>query len=99
MNGVRPLGDRALIRPAAPEKVTAGGIVIPEAAQEKTQRGEVLAVGLGAVNEDGSRIPLDVAEGDEVLVSKYGGTEIEIDGEELLVVREGDVIAVLEGNA
>ena len=91
---LKPLGDRLIVKPIEEEETTASGIVLPETAKEKPQKGTVIAVGDGAWDEDGEkRIPLDVAEGDEVLYSKYGGTEIKIDGEELLVLRESDVLA------
>ena len=94
---LKPLGDRLIVRAIEEEETTASGIVLPETAKEKPQKGEVLAVGDGKVNEDtGKRTPLDVAEGDEVLYSKYGGTEIKIEGEDLLVLRESDVLAKLE---
>ena len=88
---LKPLGDRLIVRAIEEEETTASGIVLPDTAKEKPQKGKVLAVGDGKVNEDtGKRTPLDVAEGDEVLYSKYGGTEIKVDGEELLVLRESD---------
>jgi chaperonin GroES len=91
---LKPLGDRLIVRAIEEEETTASGIVLPDTAKEKPQKGKVLAVGDGKVNEDtGKRTPLDVSEGDEVLYSKYGGTEIKIDGEELLVLRESDVLA------
>jgi chaperonin GroES len=89
---VKPLGDRILVRPIDAEEVTASGIVLPDTAKEKPQRGSVLAVGEGRW-EEGKRIPLDVTEGDEVVYSKYGGTEVSIDGEDLLILRESDVLA------
>ena len=94
---LHPLDDRIVVRPGESEETTASGLVIPDTAKEKPQKGKVLAVGDGKVNEDtGKRTPLDVAEGDEVLYSKYGGTEIKVDGEELLVLRESDVLARVE---
>jgi chaperonin GroES len=92
---LKPLGDRLLVRPVEEEQTTASGIVLPDTAKEKPQKGTVLAVGDGKV-EDGKRIPLDVAEGDEVLYSKYGGTDITVEGEDLLVLRESDVLAKVE---
>jgi chaperonin GroES len=89
---LQPLGDRLIVRSIEAEEVTASGIVLPDTAKEKPQRGTVLAVGEGRY-EDGKRIPLDVAEGDEVIYSKYGGTEVKIDGEDLLILRESDVLA------
>ena len=90
---LKPLGDRLIIKPVEEEETTASGLVLPETAKEKPQKGTVVAVGDGAVAEDGSRRPLDVAEGDEVLYSKYGGTDITVEGEELLVLRESDILA------
>jgi len=93
---LKPLGDRLIVRAIEEEETTASGIVLPETAKEKPQKGKVLAVGDGRLDDDGKRIPLDVKEGDEVLYSKYGGTEIKIDGEDLLVLRESDVLARIE---
>ena len=94
---LKPLGDRVLVKAVEQEEVTASGIVLPDTAKEKPQRGKVVAVGEGKWDEDGEkRIPLDVAEGDEVLYSKYGGTEIKVDGEDLLVLRESDVLAKVQ---
>ena len=91
---LKPLGDRLIVKAVEEEATTASGIVLPDTAKEKPQKGKVLAVGDGAWDEDGEkRIPLDVAEGDEVLYSKYGGTEIVVDGDDLLVLRESDVLA------
>jgi chaperonin GroES len=89
---LKPLGDRVLVRSIEAEEVTASGLVLPDTAKEKPQRGTVLAVGEGRY-EDGKRIPLDIREGDEIVYSKYGGTEIKVDGEELLILRESDVLA------
>ena len=91
---LKPLGDRLIVKAIEEEETTASGIVLPDTAKEKPQKGTVVAVGDGAWDEDGEkRIPLDVAEGDEVLYSKYGGTDIIIDGDDLLVLRESDVLA------
>jgi chaperonin GroES len=90
---LKPLGDRLIVQAIEEEETTASGIVLPDTAKEKPQRGKVLAVGDGAINDDGERTPVDVAEGDEVLYSKYGGTEITVDGDDLLVLRESDVLA------
>jgi chaperonin GroES len=91
---LKPLGDRLIVKPIDEEETTASGIVLPDTAKEKPQKGKVVAAGEGRWDEDGEkRIPLDVAEGDEVLYSKYGGTDIVIDGEDLLVMRESDVLA------
>jgi chaperonin GroES len=95
---LKPLGDRLIVQAVEEEEKTASGIVLPDTAKEKPQRGKVLAVGDGKVSEDsGKRVPLDVTEGDEVLYSKYGGTEIKVDGEDLLVLRESDVLAKVTG--
>jgi chaperonin GroES len=93
---LKPLGDRLIVRAIEEEETTSSGIVLPDTAKEKPQRGEVLAVGDGKIDDNGSRVPLDVAEGDTVLYSKYGGTEIKVDGEDLLVLRESDVLAKVQ---
>ena len=94
---LKPLGDRLIVQALEEEETTASGIVLPDTAKEKPQKGKVVAVGDGKWDEDGEkRIPLDVAEGDEVLYSKYGGTDITVDGEDLLVLRESDVLAKVE---
>ena len=91
---LKPLGDRLIVKAIEEEETTASGIVLPDTAKEKPQKGKVLAVGEGAWDEDGEkRIPLDVDEGDEVLYSKYGGTELTVDGDDVLVLRESDVLA------
>ena len=91
---LKPLGDRLIVKPIDEEETTASGIVLPDTAKEKPQKGKVIAAGDGRWDEDGEkRLPLDVSEGDEVLYSKYGGTEVTIDGEDLLVMRESDVLA------
>ena len=89
---LQPLGDRVVVQAIEAEQVTASGIVLPDTAAEKPQRGKVLAVGTGRF-EDGQRVPLLVAKGDEVIYSKYGGTEIKVDGEDLLILRESDILA------
>jgi len=88
-----PLGDRVVVRPSTKEEVTKGGIVIPDTAKEKPQEGEVLAVGPGKMTEEGKRIPLDVKVGDIVIYAKYGGTEIKEGDEELIILRESDILA------
>ena len=93
---LKPLGARLIVKPAEEEETTASGLVLPETAKEKPQKGTVVAAGDGAIAEDGTRRPLDVAEGDEVLYSKYGGTEITVEGDELLVLRESDVLAKVQ---
>jgi chaperonin GroES len=90
---LKPLGDRLIVQAIEEELTTASGLVLPETAKEKPQKGKIIAIGDGKLDENGKRIPLEVKEGDEVLYSKYGGTEIKIDGEDLLVLRESDVLA------
>jgi len=90
---LQPLGDRLIVEVLEEEETTAGGIVLPDTAKEKPQRGRVLAVGPGARDEDGKRIELDVAKGDEVVFSKYGGTEFKVGADEVLILRESDVLA------
>jgi chaperonin GroES len=92
---LKPLGDRLIVRAIEEEETTASGLVLPDTAKEKPQKGKVLAVGDGRLDDDGKRVPLDVSDGDEVLCSKDGGTEIKIEGEDLLVLRESDVLAKL----
>jgi chaperonin GroES len=94
---LKPLGDRLIVKAVEEEETTASGIVLPDTAKEKPQKGKVLYVGDGKLDDNGNRVPLDVAEGDEVLYSKYGGTEIKVDGEDLLVLRESDVLAKVAG--
>jgi len=93
---VRPLQDRVLVRRVAEEEKTKGGIIIPDSAKEKPQQGKVYAVGAGKVKEDGTRQPLDVKDGDTILFGKYSGQEIKIDGEEYLIMREDEILAVLD---
>ena len=95
----RPLHDRVVVRRIEEEQKTAGGIIIPDTAKEKPQEGEVVAVGPGARNEKGDLVPLDVKPGDRVLFGKWSGTETKIDGEELLIMKESDIMAVIEGAA
>jgi chaperonin GroES len=90
---LKPMTDRVLVKPIAREEVTKGGIVLPDTAKEKPQEGKVLAVGDGRLSEDGKRIPLDVKVGDVVIYAKYGGTEIKIEDEELIILRESDILA------
>jgi chaperonin GroES len=92
---VKPLGDRILVRRVEEGEVQRGGIIIPDTAKEKPQQGEVLAVGPGRLNDEGKRIPLEVKMGDRILMGKYAGTEVKLDGEECLILREDDVLAVL----
>lgn len=94
---IRPLHDRVVVKRMEEERTTAGGIVIPDTATEKPSRGEIVAAGNGKVSEDGKTRPLDVKVGDKVLFGKYAGTEVKVDGEELIVMREDDIMAVIEG--
>jgi chaperonin GroES len=93
---LKPLGSRVVIEPIEQEEITAGGIVLPETAKEKPQQGNVLAVGQGDRDEDGKRIAMDVSVGDKVLFAKYSGTEIKMDGKKLLILRESDILAIVE---
>jgi chaperonin GroES len=93
---LKPLGDRLVVEPIEQEEVTAGGIVLPETAKEKPQQGKVLAAGPGTRDEDGKRIPMDVKVGDKVLYAKYSGTEFKLDGRKLLILRESDLLAIIE---
>jgi len=93
----KPLGNRVVVEPLEQEEVTAGGIVLPETAKEKPQQGLVLSIGPGDRDEDGKRIPMDVAVGNKVLFAKYSGTEIKIDGKKLLILRESDLLAIVQG--
>ena len=92
----RPLHDRVLVKRVKEEEKTKGGIIIPDTAQEKPQEGEVVAVGPGARDEDGERIALDVKVGDRILFGKWSGTEVKVDGEELLIMKESDIMGVIE---
>ncbi len=92
---VKPLGDRVLVQPIEQEEVQKGGIIIPDTAKEKPQEGKVVALGTGKRDEDGKTIPFEVKKGDRVLISKYGGTEIKIDGNEYLIMREDDILGVI----
>ena len=96
MVNIRPLHDRVLVRRMEEERTTAGGIVIPDTATEKPVRGEVVAVGKGKILEDGSVRPIDVKVGDKVLFTKYAGTEVKLDGKELLVMREDDIMGIIQ---
>ena len=90
---IKPLGNRLVVQPIEEEEITAGGIVLPETAKEKPQKGTVLAVGPGERNDQGEHMPLEVAEGDSVLFAKYSGTEIKYEGKKLLIMRESDILA------
>ena len=93
MAKIEPLGDRVVIKPTAKEDVSKGGIVLPDTAQEKPQEGKIIAAGPGRLTEDGKRIAMEVKKGDKVIYSKYAGTEFKLDDEELVIMREGDILA------
>ena len=93
---LRPLGDRVVVQPTPREEMTKSGIVLPDTAKEKPQEGKVVAVGNGKVTEDGKKIPLDVKAGDKILFGKYSGSEVKVDDEEYLILREEDVLAIIE---
>jgi chaperonin GroES len=93
---IKPLGSRVVVEPIEQEEVTAGGIVLPDTAKEKPQQGVILAAGPGDRDEDGKYIPMDVKVGDKVLFAKYAGTEMKIDGKKLLILRESDLLAIIE---
>jgi chaperonin GroES len=94
---LKPLGGRVIVEPIEQEDMTAGGIILPETAKEKPQEGKILAAGPGDRDEDGERIPMEVQVGDKVLYAKYSGTEVKMDGKKLLILRESDILAVIEG--
>ncbi len=93
---LKPLGDRLVVEPREQEQTTPSGLVLPETAKEKPQEGEVIAIGPGRRDDDGNRIKMDVEIGDIVLYAKYGGTEVKIDGKKLLILKESDVLAIVE---
>ena len=95
----RPLGDRVVVRRVQEDQKTPGGIIIPDSAQEKPQEGEVIAVGPGALDDNGKRVVPEVKPGDFVLFGKWSGTEVKVDGEELLIMKESDIMGILEGRA
>ena len=92
---LKPLGNRVVVEPSEQEEITAGGIVLPETAKEKPQKGKILAIGPGDRDEDGKRIPLDVSVGDTILFAKYSGTEIKVENKKLLILRETDILAIV----
>ncbi len=94
---LKPLGDRVVIKPSDREETTKSGLVIPDTAKEKQQEGTIIAVGPGRTDEDGDRVPMDVKVGDKVLFAKYAGTEMKIDDEDLLILGEKDILAIVEG--
>ena len=93
---LKPLGDRLVVEPKEQEETTASGLILPETAKEKPQEGEVIAIGPGRRDDDGKRVAMDVSIGDRVLYAKYGGTEVKIDGKKLLILKESDVLAIVE---
>ena len=93
---IRPLGDRLLVERLEAEEKTKGGLIIPDAAKEKPQEGKVIAVGNGVLGDDGKRVPLEVKAGDTVLFSKWGGTEVTLDGKEVLIMKEEDILGIVE---
>ncbi len=93
---IRPLNDRILVKRLEEEEKTAGGIIIPDSAKEKPAEGKVIAVGPGKLNDNGDRVAMDVKEGDTILFSKYGGTDVKVDGEDYLIMREDDVLGIVE---
>lgn len=93
---MKPLGNRVVVEPIEEEEITAGGIVLPETAKEKPQRGSILAAGPGDRDDNGKRVEMDVKKGDTVLFAKYSGTEIKVDGKKLLIMRESDILAIIE---
>jgi chaperonin GroES len=93
---LKPLGDRIVVKPIEQDEITSGGIMLPDTAKEKPQKGEIIAAGPGARNDAGDRVEMDVKVGDKVLYAKYAGTEIKLDGEKVLVLRESDVLAIID---
>ncbi len=92
---VRPLGDRVIVKPIDPSEVKKGGIIIPDTAKEKPQEGKVVALGTGKIDDNGKKVDFTVKQGDKVLISKYGGTEIKVDGESYLIMREDDILGII----
>lgn len=96
MVNIRPLGDRVIVEPSEQEETTASGLYIPETAKEKPQQGKVIAAGAGRLDDDGDRIQMDVKAGDTVLFAKYAGTEVKMDGKKLLILKETDILGIIE---
>ncbi|MGA6974651.1 MAG: co-chaperone GroES [Candidatus Binatus sp.] len=96
MKGLRPLGDRILVKRVKEEERTKGGIIIPDTAKEKPQEGKIVAVGKGKYGEDGKLIPIEVKAGDKILFGKYSGSEFKLEGEDLLILREDDILGIIE---
>jgi len=95
-DNLKPLGDRLVVKPQEQVQTTASGLALPETAKEKPQKGEVIAVGPGRRDDNGNRVPMDVSVGDTVLYAKYGGTEVKMNGDKLLVLKESDILAIVE---
>jgi len=95
-NSIKPLGDRVLVEPIEEQEVKKGGIIIPDTAKEKPQEGKIIAIGSGKTDDSGKKIPFEVKKGDKVLYSKYGGTEVSISGSKYLILREDDILGVIE---
>jgi chaperonin GroES len=95
MANIKPIGDRVLVKPLEEKEVKKGGIIIPDSAKEKPQEGEVVALGTGKLDEKGNKVEFTVKKGDKVLISKYGGTEIKIDGDAYLIMREDDILGII----
>lgn len=93
---MKPIGDRVLVQPLEEKETKKGGIIIPDSAKEKPQEGKVVAIGTGKTDESGKKIPFEVKKGDRVLISKYGGTEVKIDGENYLIMREDDILGIVD---
>jgi chaperonin GroES len=93
---IKPIGDRVLVQPLEEQEVKKGGIIIPDTAKEKPQEGKVIAVGTGKTDDNGKKIPFEVKKGDKVLISKYGGTEVKIDGDNYLIMREDDILGIID---
>lgn len=92
---LKPIGDRIVVKPLEAEEITKGGIILPDTAKEKPQKGKVIAIGTGRILDNGTRVPVEVKEGDTIIYSKYGGTEVKFEGEEYLIVSERDILAVV----
>jgi len=93
---IKPIGDRVLVQPLEEQEVKKGGIIIPDTAKEKPQEGKVIAIGTGKTDDSGKKIPFEVKKGDKVLISKYGGTEVKIDGDNYLIMREDDILGIID---
>ncbi len=93
---IKPIGDRVLVQPLEEQETKKGGIIIPDSAKEKPQEGKVIAIGTGKTDDSGKKIPFEVKKGDKVLISKYGGTEVKINGENYLIMREDDILGIVE---